>query len=296
MKQNTLLLAGLAGLILGPFNFASANEPAPESPAASVARAYVEAFNAGNADKLAAVHAKDAEWVDADGNAHAGREAIRTVLAKSFAAAPGRTIEFNVERFRPLADNVILENGSATVTSPDGERSVSAYTTVYTKDGDEWLIAQVTETAPDIDPSPASRLAALRWLEGKWRGENAQRPVTLEIAEAQNGSFLTIKYSFGDNGDEGTSTEVVGYDAAEDRIRSWTFDSAGGFSEALWQPDGANWLLVSKSVNPDGTRASSQLEMRPAADGRGFTVEGYNRESGGVPMPKLGPIKFTPIQ
>jgi len=296
MKHRTPILAGFAGLILVALITAATGEQPAESPAVGVARAYQDAFNAGSADKLAALHTKDAEWVDSDGNVYSGRDAIRTVLAKAFAAAPGRTIEFEVERFRPLADNVVVETGSASVTAPDGKQSVSAYTTVYAKEGDEWRIAQITETAPVVEPSPASELAALGWLEGKWRGENAKRPVTLEISPVQNGNFLTIKYSFGENGEEGTSTEVVGYDAAEDRLRSWTFDSAGGFSEAAWQPDGANWLLVSKSVNPDGTRGSSQLEIRPAADGRSFTVEGYNRESGGVPMPKLGPIKFIPAQ
>ena len=296
MKNRTPALAGFAGLILVTLVTAAQGEALPESPAIGVARAYQDAFNAGSADKVATLHTQDAEWVDSDGNIYSGRDAIRAVLAKAFAAAPGRTIEFAVEKFRPLADNVILETGSASVIAPDGERSVSAYTTVYTKEGDEWRIAQITETAPVVEASPASELAALGWLEGKWRGENAKRPVTLEISPAQNGSFLTIKYAFGENGAEGTSTEVVGYDAAEDRVRSWTFDSAGGFSEAAWQQDGANWLLVSKSVNPDGTRGSSQLEIRPAADGQSFSVEGYNRESGGVPMPKIGPIKFTPVQ
>ena len=269
---------------------------ATESPAATVARAYQDAFNAGSADKLAALHTKDAEWVDSEGEIHAGREAIRELLAKAFAARPGRTIDLAVEKRRTVGDDVIIENGSATVTSPDGERSISACTTVYAKDGDEWRIAQVTETAPEVSPSAASQLSALRWLEGTWRGDNSKRPVTLKISEAQNGNFLTINYSFGENGNEGTSTEVVGYDAAEDRVRSWTFDSEGGFSEAAWQSDGSNWLLVSKSVNPDGTHASSQLEIRPSADGKSFTAEGYNRESGGVPMPKLGPIKFTAVQ
>lgn len=284
----TLLLAGLT---LAPLAAPAENETV--SPVAAVSQAYQEAFNTGSADKLAALHTKDAGWIDSDGNTHSGREAIRAVLAQAFAAGPGRTIEFAVDKVRPVGDDVILETGAAVVTSPDGERSVSAYTTVYAKDGDQWRIAQVTETAPAISPSPASQLVALRWLEGTWQGENSRRPVTLEIAEAQNGNFLTITYAFGANGEEGTSTEVIGYDAAEDRVRSWTFDSAGGFSEAAWQPDGINWLLVSQSVNPDGTRASSQLEIRPAADGRSFTVEGYNRESGGVPMPKLGPIKFN---
>ena len=266
---------------------------AEDESVAAVTQAYQAAFNAGNSDQVAALHTKDAEWIDSDGNVHSGRDAIRSVLTKAFAAAPGRTIEFAVEKVRPLSESVALENGSAVVTSPDGERAVSAYTTVYVKDGGTWRIAQVTETAPEVAPSPASRLSALRWLEGTWKGENSRRPVTLKIAEAQNGNFLTINYSFGEEGSEGTSTEVVGFDAAADSVRSWTFDSEGGFSEATWQSDGANWLLVSKSINPDGTRASSQLDIRPAADGKSFTVEGYNRESGGVPMPKLGPIKFT---
>jgi len=293
-RTSLLTLIALSLVAAAP---ASAQDAAKgENPAAAVARAYQEAFNAGQPDKLAALHTEDATWVGSDGAALSGRDAIRAALSKAFAAAPGRSLEFAVDQVRPLGDDVILEKGSSIVTGPDGEQSASFYTTVYAKEGDQWRIAQITETAPVVEPSPASELAALDWLEGKWRGENAQRPVTLEISPVQNGNFLTIKYSFGENGDEGTSTEVVGYDAAEDRVRSWTFDSAGGFSEAAWQPDGSNWMLVSKSVNPDGSRGSSQLEIRPAADGRSFNVEGYNRESGGVPVPKLGPIKFTPVQ
>ena len=295
MKSKPLLLIpALASLAVAT---ASAADDAPAaSPAAAVTQAYQAAFNAGSAEKLAALHAKEAEWINGDGSRLLGRDAIRTALSEAFAATPGRTIEFAVEKVRPLGDDVILETGSAAVTAPDGESSVSSYTTVYAKEGDEWRIAQVTETAADIASTPAAQLSGLRWLEGTWKGENSRRPVTLKIAEAQNGNFLTINYSFGENGDEGTSTEVIGYDAAQDSVRSWTFDSEGGFSEATWQPDGANWLLVSKSVNPDGTRASSQLDIRPSADGKSFTVEGYNRESGGVPMPKLGPIKFTAVQ
>ena len=296
MNRTTLLLVPILAISSTIASAPAAEEAADDKPTAAVTKAYQDAFNAGNADKVAALHTKEAEWLDSDGTTHEGRDAIRAVLAKAFAAAPGRTIQFAVEKVRPVGDDVIIETGSAAVTAPDGEESVSAYTTVYAKDGDEWRIAQVTETDPEVSTSPASQLAGLRWLEGTWQGENSRRPVTLKIAEAQNGNFLTINYSFGKEGDEGTSTEVVGYDAAEDRVRSWTFDSAGGFSEATWQPDGGNWLLVSKSVNPDGTRASSQLEIRPGADGKSFTVEGYNRESGGIPMPKLGPIKFTAVK
>jgi len=294
MNRTTLLLVPVLAIFFTTIASApAAEEAADDTPTAAVTKAYQDAFNTGNADKVAVLHTKDAEWLDSDGTTHEGRDAIRAVLAKAFAAAPGRTIQFAVEKVRPVGDDVIIETGSAAVTAPDGEESVSAYTTVYAKDGDEWRIAQVTETAPETEPSPASQLGALRWLEGTWKGENSKRPVTLKISEAQNGNFLTINYSFGQDGDQGTSTEVVGFDAASDQVRSWTFDSEGGFSEATWQPDGSNWLVVSKSVNPDGSRASSQLDIRPTADGKSFTVEGYNRESGGVPMPKLGPIKFT---
>jgi uncharacterized protein (TIGR02246 family) len=283
----------IASFVLGPVAVLAEDSNPAAVAVASIARAYEEGFNAGSADKVAALHTKDAEWTDSDGTTLSGRDAIRTALAKAFASVPGRTIELAVEKVRPLGDDVILDLGSSVVTAPDGERSTSSYTTVYDKDGDQWRIAQVTETAPAVDPSPASQLSSLRWLEGNWQGESARRPVTLKISEAQNSNFLTINYSFGEDGAEGTSTEVIGYDAADESVRSWTFDSEGGFSESTWQPDGANWLIVSKSVNPDGTRASSQLEVRPGADGKSFTVEGYNRESGGVPMPKLGPIKFT---
>jgi uncharacterized protein (TIGR02246 family) len=272
---------------------AAAETDSPQQTVTDIARAYSEGFNAADAGKVAALHTTNAEWVDSDGRVHAGRDAIRSVMSKAFAAGPGRTIALNVENVRSLGDNVLLDTGTAIVTAPDGAQTTSSYTTVYEKVDGQWLIAQITETAPSTTSTPAAQLASLGWLEGTWKGEGAQRPVTLQVSEAQNGNFLTVNYAFGEGGDQGTSTEVIGYDAAEGAIRSWTFDSEGGFSEATWQQDGMSWLLVSKSVNPDGTRASSQLELRPAADGKSFTVEGYNRESGGVPMPKLGPIKFT---
>jgi len=257
----------------------------------AIADTYTAAFNAAQASKLADLYADDAEWLDQNGNLYSGKSAILKALGESFAASKGRTIELSVESVRKLGNDVLLDKGSAVVTGPDGTRSRSDYTTVYQRSQDRWVIAQITETGDPTGDDPGENLAPLDWLIGKWTAKKGDELWAIEVARVQNGNFLTINYRLGEGA---SSTEIVGFDPAAGKIRSWTFDSEGGFSEAVWRADGNRWLLLSKSVNPDGTRSSSQMELHAEDDHRGFSVEIYNRESGGEPLPKLGPITFQP--
>jgi len=286
LRFTLLLTSALAAV-------ATAKEAPTEAETAvlAVADAYVAAFNAGQASKLADLYADDAEWLDQDGNLYSGKPAILKALGESFAANKGRTIELSVESVRKLGNDVLLDKGSAVVTGPDGTRSRSDYTTVYQRSQDRWVIAQITETGDPTGDDPGENLAPLDWLIGKWTAKKGDELWAIEVARVQNGNFLTINYRLGDGA---SSTEIVGFDPAAGKIRSWTFDSEGGFSEAVWRADGNRWLLLSKSVNPDGTRSSSQMELHAEDDHRGFSVEIYNRESGGEPLPKLGPITFKP--
>ena len=38
---------------------------------------------------------------------------------------------------------------------------------------------------------------------------------------------------------------MIGKDAASEGLRSWTFESEGGFGEATWSRDGKKWVLDS---------------------------------------------------
>jgi hypothetical protein len=49
-----------------------------------------------------------------------------------------------------------------------------------------------------------------------------------------------------------SGVQRIGWDPALKKLRSWTFDSEGGFFNGLWTKDNNQWLLTSAGVKADG--------------------------------------------
>jgi hypothetical protein len=49
----------------------------------------------------------------------------------------------------------------------------------------------------------------------------------------------------------------IGWDPAQKVIRSWMFESEGGFAEATWQQNGNQWIVVMNGTNSEGQPASA---------------------------------------
>jgi hypothetical protein len=49
--------------------------------------------------------------------------------------------------------------------------------------------------------------------------------------------------------------QVIGWDAAAKRIRSWVFDSDGGFGEGVWQHKGNRWSIKTTDHDLRGQRS-----------------------------------------
>jgi len=276
--------------------------PAAEAPAlspeqkaiADQANAFIAAFNKGDAKTIAAMFAEDAEWVDNEGAVLSGREAIAGLFKDVFLIGKGRTIDIDVESVRPLTADVMLEKGTSTVTEPGGRTAVSSYTAVHVKKGDGWLISQFTETGSPLAGNSSRQLSALDWLVGTWKdsgGEGVQGSSTIE--RALNDNFLTWTYSMVDaDGREASGTQVIGWDPTLGRIRSWVFDSEGGFSEKVWTQDGARWLLQTRAVLPDGGQGSEEQTLT-VVDQDTFTWSSASRQVDGQALPNIGPVKVV---
>ena len=51
--------------------------------------------------------------------------------------------------------------------------------------------------------------------------------------------------------------QIIGWDPIDERIRSWTFDSEGGFADGYFTREGSRWLLRETGVAPDGSRTGA---------------------------------------
>jgi uncharacterized protein (TIGR02246 family) len=222
---------------------------------------YVAAFNKGDLDGLMAYWSADPEFITEAGESSRGREALAALFKTTFAEQKGATMKITVKSIRFVRPDVALQDGLVTMTAADGTADRGPYTAVWTKADGKWLLARVQDLPGEAPPPAASayeRLKQLDWLVGDWESEGKHTPVTFSCKWSRGQSFLVIDETIHLHDQEPmTLTEYIGWDPLQQRVRSWVFDSRGGFGEGQWSRSGNRWAVASTGVLSDGRRASS---------------------------------------
>jgi hypothetical protein len=81
-------------------------------------------------------------------------------------------------------------------------------------------------------------------------------------------------------------TQRIGWDPLNQRIRSWVFDTEGGFGEGAWARLDDSWVIKSTGVRPDGTAASATSVIVPAGKD-GYVRRVHDRVAGEEVLPSL---------
>jgi len=250
-------------------------------------RKYQEAFDRGDAKALANFYAEDVDYRDQDGMEVKGRGEMEKLFMESFQANPGAKIAITIEEVKQLTPDVQVNRGVATVTPTDGPAESTRYEAVLVRKVDRWLISQLTQTAAPA-PSAYCQLKALQWLIGDWENKDADQTVESKVEWAADKNFLVRTFKVRGEA-ETDGWEIVGWDPDRQQIRSWIFDSNGGFGESSWSYDDAHWLLRASSVLPDGSRSTAENVLTKVDDNQ-FTWESQNRTLDGesqTPVPKV---------
>lgn len=274
-------------LVLG--TAAAATVARADDPAAAQAairksgEKLIEAFNAGKAEDVAALFLPVGEFIDDDGNIYSGREEISALFAGFFERFPGSKLTLDVESIRVIGTHLAIEEGSRYITTQDGkDRATVRYVTVWMNADGKWSVASVREAADDPPPTPKDQLEPLAWMVGEWINEGSDSVVSITYKWSEDGNYLLGDYDVKIEGRaQRTSTQRIGWDPVEQRIRSWLFDTDGGFAEGLWTQRGAGWVVQSSASLPDGQRGSATLSIEPDGADR-FVIKATNRVIGGV--------------
>jgi hypothetical protein len=147
--------------------------------------------------------------------------------------------------------------------------------------------SSATGDASATDAEQESPLDDLDWMVGQWIDQGEDVTIATNCSWTKNGNFLTR--SFRVVVDEEVTlegTQVVGWDPIGRRIRSWTFDSEGGFGQGRWIQDGSRWLVKTSYVLASGERASA-LNVFTYVDPDTFRWQSVNREVGGELQPNI---------
>jgi uncharacterized protein (TIGR02246 family) len=297
MLRITLTVTVLAALIaISRATLVSGQEPAT-APAASVAtddeqavrqvtQNLVKAFNAADAEKVAALFFGGAELVDDAGNVHKGAAAIKEVLGRFFANFPGATSTMTADSVWMVGPALAIEEGQRIVsTKGDQSSAATQYTLVMIKDQGQWKIASAREVEDDDLLSPHDRLMSLAWLVGDWVDEDSNAVVQIACKWSDDKNYLLLDFNAKVQGKPAlTSTQRIGWDPLTQKIKSWVFDSDGGHGEGLWSQVEDRWVIKSTAVMPDGQTGSATIVLEPR-DKDSYLMKGFDRIRGKTAEP-----------
>jgi uncharacterized protein (TIGR02246 family) len=276
---------------------APATQPAHQEDEQAIrqsAARYAEAFRRGDVDALVAQYAKDAEYDEGTGEVLTGRDDIRKKLEQNFAEHPGVKMTIEIKSIR-FSKSRAIETGVATLTPKEGEPTIVPYRAIHAKQPDgQWLM---TSVGPDVTAENASAgpLEELAWLIGSWQDAEKNVDVKSTCAWTVNRRFILRSFTVKDqDGPELKVSEVIGWDPAGRIVRSWVFDSDGGFAQNTWSKRGDDWIILAKGTLADGGRASAVNIIHPI-DANSFTWASTDRDVDGEMLPDVDDVKMVRV-
>jgi len=155
----------------------------------------------------------------------------------------------------------------------------NGYTSLWTEEGDS---------------SHYEHLKELSWLVGTWVDENEQSTISSSFKWWKNKNFLIQHFTIHMQGrQEFEGHQIIGWDPVLKRIRSWVFDSAGGFGKSFWLTQDSSWYATMAFTTADGKKASA-THVYTKINANSYTFSSEGRDMDGQWLPNIGP--FTVIR
>jgi len=298
MKSITLFaILSLASFHLSSMPASAANQQTDDKEAIfNNAKAFVEAFEKGDAKAVAAFWAEDGDYVDLDGRHLQGRTAIEDAFKEFFKENKDLKLRIDVKSVRFVTLDVAIEDGTSSLIPPDGAPpSPASYTNVHFKKGGQWVLQSVHE-APYTPPGSYEHLHGLDWAVGEWvdEGDGPEIDhVTFEWSE--DGNFLISTQDVtAKNTLVSRATEWIGWDPATSQIRSWSFVADGSIGENIWSTEGDQWIVKTNAILPNGKKlAATNIITRNGPDE--ITWQSKDRTLDGKALPDVAEIKMKRV-
>lgn len=266
-------------------------EKADENEIRKVTQAYQEAYNQQDAEKLAALWASDAIYINpVTGESAEGREAIEKLFKDKFAKNVDKRVQITVKEIEFQNPSEAVERGVVKVTAPDQPTKQIAYAVGYVKENGKWLVNDINEIELQEIPDNSEHLKELAWMIGKWEDSDDNVEITLDNQWDKNKNFIIQHFNmlvYGQDDIEGR--QLITWDPVKETIRSWVFDSDGGFGEGTWKQDGKSWYATMKFTLGDGRVASSTNIYTPVDD-KTYSFASVEREVDGEILPDTNPV------
>lgn len=252
-----------------PADLSGLKQEDPEQAILAMADLYTTAFNDGDVDTILELYEPNARLVSDTGEITEGRDEIAELYANTLAETPGLKVELTVDSIEKIAEGVVVEDGTSSLIPPDGgPAEVSRYTVVHVRKDGRWFMASVRDFPAD-DPTPEECLKPLEWMVGEWVNEDSDNVIFTTCRWSDDKNFLLREYTLQREGKPTLSgTQRIAWDPAAKQIRSWVFDSFGGFGEEFWSHDQERWVIKATKTMANGQRVTGTHILSPEGKDR----------------------------
>jgi uncharacterized protein (TIGR02246 family) len=303
-RRSVMVVAGLAVAVLG-LGVMTAQDREAKGPGKGpdreadwkaiekLSRDAVLAFNNRYASAIAANWTDEGEYIRNDGEPIRGRAEVEKGYAAFFKTLTGKsTLEAQTDSLRFTSADTAVVEVTIRLRNEDGEVVASNWrNTLVVREGGRWKVAIVQEW--DRDEGLDVTLGELDWLVGTWRAADKDREVTTAYEWDEAKAFIRGRYSVREGGKVVESgTQTIGKDNAEGAIRSWVFQSDGGFGDGLWTREGKTWSVDFRGVTPDG-RELTATAVYVRVDANTYTWQSVDQAVDGEPIPDTQPVRVT---
>lgn len=292
-----ILFTLLAGVWLAGFDQPNQTEEADEKAIRNIVQSYQEAYNQGDAAKLTSQWTSDASYFNpVTGDSAEGREAVEKLFKDKFAQNKKRHLEITIKDIDfPSADEAV-ETGVMKVTLDDQPEQQLAYQAGYVKQNNKWLLKSLSQIELQETPSHFEQLKELSWLVGKWEDSDDNVDIFFDNQWDKNKNFIIQHFKMEIYGQEDIEgKQIIAWDPVNGIIRSWVFDSDGGFGEGTWEKEDKNWYANMRFTLGDGSVASSVHIYTPVNDDS-YTFASVEREVDGDILPDMNPVTVEKIE
>ncbi len=301
MYRKGLVLLTVLVLVFVGVSFMKAQDKATKGPdhepdklaIDGLIKASVQAFNNRDAAAVAANWTSEGEYIRNNGESVQGRSNIEKGYAEFFKTLKGKqTLEVQTDNNRFTSADSALSQVTLRLKNEQGELIGSIWrNTMLVREGGQWKVAVVQEWDRDtaLDDSPKD----LEWLIGTWDMTSNNQTVTTTYEWDDSKAFLRGKYTAKEGAKVVESgLQMFGKDNADGGIRSWVFQSDGGFGGGLWSREGKNWNVDFYGVTPEGKRLTATV-IYVRLDANTFTWQSVNQTVDDQSIADSQPIKVT---
>ncbi len=282
----------LAALSLTAIGQDPASEPDDATAGIRAAvQSYVAAYNARDVDKLVSYWSPDGVYISrTSGEQVIGRDAMTEEFSAILTSENAPKLTATTESIDFISPNVALERGTASVTRAADDVVETNYSAVYVRRDGAWLIDRITEDEVILPPSNYEQLKDLEWLVGDWIDSGEGVTIEMTCRWTKNQNYISRTYRVSDQqGVESSGLQIIGWDPKRKEIRSWLFDSDGGFVEGTWTKRDDRWIVQSVATLADGGSGSFTSIFRLTADGN-YTWQKINQVVEGTILPNVDEI------